>query len=255
MNSIRASKEQRVGLFNPRREVAGAQLRMELLGGFQLWRDRGSEAVPLSVQRLLAFLALQWHGVSRRHVAGAIWPDATEEQAGANLRSALWRSGRSGVLLVETTRTHIGLATSIAVDVREMLSVAERLTDPTSGYDPLDMDLMHLIGDLLPGWYEDWVVMERERLRQIRLHALEVLCRHLLSVQVFDRAVQAGLAAVTGEPLRESANRTLIEAFLAEGNVADAILQYRRYRDMLLEELGVRPSFRLAELVHGLNSE
>jgi DNA-binding SARP family transcriptional activator len=114
---------------------------------------------------------------------------------------------------------------------------------------------MNLIGDLLPGWYEDWVVMERERLRQIRLHALEVLCRHLTSVRVFDRAVQAGLAAVTGEPLRESANLTLIEAFLAEGNVADAILHYRRYRDLLLEELGVRPSFRLAELVHGLNSE
>jgi DNA-binding SARP family transcriptional activator len=65
----------------------------------------------------------------------------------------------------------------------------------------------------------------------------------------FGEAVQAGLAAVKAEPLRESAQRSLIRAHLAEGNLGEALRQYHSFRRLLLEELGVGPSAELEDLV------
>jgi DNA-binding SARP family transcriptional activator len=230
-----------------RKPTGRFQIRINLLDGFQLWHDRAALVTPLSVQRVLALLALQSCTLRRGYVAGVLWPATTEEHAGANLRSALWRANRSGLRLTDTTRTDLRLVSSVTVDVHEMLAAVERVRQPARFSDPTGVDLSNLTGDLLPGWYDDWVVMERERLRQIQLRALEAMSRSLIATRAFDRAVMAALAAVTIEPLRESANRILIEAYLAERNVADAILQYRRYRSLLADELGVHPSFGLSE--------
>ncbi len=105
--------------------------------------------------------------------------------------------------------------------------------------------LPNLAGDLLPGWYDDWVIVERERIRQLRLHALEVLCENLSRSGRHAQAVDAGLSAVAEEPLRESAQRALIAAHLREGNVSEAVRQYDRYRKLLGASLGLEPSFEV----------
>ena len=96
------------------------------------------------------------------------------------------------------------------------------------------------------------MVLERERFRQLRLHALEALCRRLTQAGRFGAAVQAGLAAVAGEPLRESAHRTLIQAHLAEGNPGEAVRQYHLYRRLLAGEFAIEPSAAIRELVRPL---
>ena len=73
--------------------------------------------------------------------------------------------------------------------------------------------------DLLPGWYDDWVIFERERLRQLRLHALEHTARLLLERRDLKTALQLALEAVRTEPLRETATALLMSVYLAEGNV------------------------------------
>jgi DNA-binding SARP family transcriptional activator len=93
------------------------------------------------------------------------------------------------------------------------------------------------------------VVVERERFRQLRLHGLESLCGRLTKSRIFAAAVEAGLAAVAAERLRESGQRVLIEAHLAEGNTVEALRQYRRFRALLRAELGLEPSPDLALLV------
>jgi DNA-binding SARP family transcriptional activator len=65
--------------------------------------------------------------------------------------------------------------------------------------------------------------------------------------------VQAGLAGVSGEPLRESARRALIEAHLAEHNVAAALREYEVFTQLLRTELGLEPSDEIRALIHGLN--
>ena len=111
-----------------------------------------------------------------------------------------------------------------------------------------DVRLVVESGELLPDWYDDWVMIERERLRQLRLHALEIVCRRLAAMRLFGPAVDAGLAAVLDEPLRESAQRALIEAHLAEGNRSEAIRQYNSYRERLYTELRLEPSPGLRRL-------
>ena len=102
---------------------------------------------------------------------------------------------------------------------------------------------------LLPDWYDDWVVIERERLRQLCLHALEQLSADAREQGRYAQATEAGLGAVALEPLRESAHRAVIEAYLAEDNASEALHHYRLFERMLDTKLGLRPSPRLHELV------
>ena len=104
-------------------------------------------------------------------------------------------------------------------------------------------------GDLLPDWDDEWVLLERERFRQIRLHALERSCELLMASGRLTEAIDAGLAALAAEPLRESAHRVLIRAHLAEGNRFEALRQFERYRDLMRSELGLAPSVEIADLI------
>ena len=103
--------------------------------------------------------------------------------------------------------------------------------------------------DLLPGWYDDWALLERERIRQRLLHALEALSCQLVRAGRFAEAVEAAMMAVTAEPLRESAQRVLIQAHLAEGNWVEGRRTFEAYRDMLEHELGVQPEPELAAML------
>lgn len=128
------------------------------------------------------------------------------------------------------------------VDYHDSIALGQTLLhDPRSIEDRL-LDEEAFTRDLLPDWYEDWVVAERERYRQLRLHALESLCLEFVARRRFGSAVLAGIAAVSGEPLRESASAALIRAYLAEGNVGEAIRHYRWFRRLVWDELRVRPS-------------
>jgi DNA-binding SARP family transcriptional activator len=95
--------------------------------------------------------------------------------------------------------------------------------------------------------------MEREHYRQLRLHALESLSEKLTAQGRYAQAVEAGIAAVAAEPLRESAHRTLMKAHLGEGNMTEALHQYRTFRQLLHDELDLGPSEAMEELVRELN--
>jgi DNA-binding SARP family transcriptional activator len=226
-------------------------VRLRLLNGFELIRDGQAIVLPMSAQRLVAFLALTHRWALRGYVAGTLWPEASEEHAGASLRSSLWRLHQPRLDLVRTTRRQLGLAPGVRVDVTVMAAQAGRLIDPDAECRPSDFDLEPLTGDLLPDWYEEWVAVEREGIRQLRLHGLEAMSRRLTAMGRYGEAIQAALAAVAEEPLRESARIALLHAHLAEGNVAEAIRQYSSYRRILFDELGVDPSPAMEDLLNG----
>ncbi|MET0414744.1 MAG: BTAD domain-containing putative transcriptional regulator [Actinoplanes sp.] len=225
---------------------------VQLLRGFCLVVDRERVAISWSAQRLTAFLALHDRPLTRSYVAGTLWPDTTDLKASANLRSSLWRVQRICRHVIDASGQQVWLASHVAVDFRAAQRRAHQLLDPA----PLAGDALaagvrsELAGDLLPDWYDDdWVIVERERHHQLRLYALESLCERLTSAGRHGEAVEAGLAAVSAEPLRESANRVLMEAHLAVGNRCEAIRQYDRFCRQLLDELGVEPSPTLQRLL------
>jgi DNA-binding SARP family transcriptional activator len=115
-----------------------------------------------------------------------------------------------------------------------------------------ELESSELDGDILPGWYDDWVLVERERLRQLRLHALERLAEHAIGQAQYGQAIDIALSAIQADPLRESAHRVLIRAHAAEGNSSLAIRQYREYCRMVREQLKLGPSRELREIVAGI---
>jgi DNA-binding SARP family transcriptional activator len=206
--------------------------------------------VPAGSRRLLAFVALHRSPVERHHAAAVLWPAMPPPRAGGNLRSALWRLRGAGIDVVTADQCGLALASRVTVDVHAVEEWAGRLIDerprPTDlALTPSSTEAL----DLLPGCYDDWAVIERERLRQRILRALEALSRHLVGVHRFGDAVDAAIIAVHAEPLRESAQRTLVEAHLAEGNVVEARRAYRSYALLLRREVGVSPSAGLTSLV------
>jgi DNA-binding SARP family transcriptional activator len=212
-------------------------------------------ALPGGSQRLLAFLALRDRAVERTAVAGTLWPEASEGHAHASLRSAISRLERQARDVVVTTFLDLDLAAGVAVDIRESQALAHRMLEP--GVSPGEGDLSAaavsaLSTDLLPDWYDDWVLLEAEDWRQLRLHALEALSARLTADGRWGDAASAGLAAVAAEPLRESARATLIRVHLAEGNQSEALTEFARYRALLHAELGVEPTPRLTDLVSDL---
>jgi two-component SAPR family response regulator len=144
------------------------------------------------------------------------------------------------------------LCENVDVDVRMMVAFSRRLRDDPSSLAMIDLDavpLIELSSDLLPDWYEEWVQDEREGLRQIRLHTLEVIATTLSEAGRHADAIQAAQAAIRLEPLRETAHRTLVEAHIAEGNWSEARRQFQRCRRLLREELGVEPSDSIRRLL------
>jgi DNA-binding SARP family transcriptional activator len=242
------------GEIRPRKAAAqpGMGPRVGLLGGFELSLEGKAVALPMTAQRLVAFLALRDRPLLRLHVAGTLWPDATEARAGANLRSALWRLGRPGFQLVDVSNGHLALGRGVDVDFHRASDLARRLLDQSSIAEHGVVDELSLAKDMLPDWSDDWVIVEREHFRQLRLHALESLCERLTSLQRFSEAIEAGLAAVAAEPLRESAHRALIKAHLAEGNVGEAAHQYRVFQTLLRNELDLEPSSLMEDIMKGL---
>ena len=142
---------------------------------------------------------------------------------------------------------------AVRVDLREASAQAYRLIDGSAG-DDVSFAGFRLTGELLPDWYDDWLLIEREKYRQLRLHALEALAVRLTSLARYGEAAETALNAIAGEPLRESAHRVLIGVHLAEGNPSEALRHYRLFRDLLLGEIGLTPSAQLEDLVEGLTA-
>lgn len=235
-----------------RQGAESERLDVRLLGGLRV--ARGEDRVPLSGdgRRLVAFLALERGWVPRSFVAGALWLDVTQERAYGSLRSALWRvrSQDEGVVLADGDM--VSLCPDAVVDVETAGDIASLLFSDgsTRACEPSWIDLFSR--ELLPGWYDDFVVIERESLRQQALHALEAIAASLTAEQQFPEAMRAALAAVRLDRLRESAHRAVMCIHIAEGNYSEARRQYEEYADLVEAEFGLAPSPTIDELVCAL---
>ena len=220
-----------------------------MLGGFELSCDGVHVSVPPASQRLIAFLALHDRPLLRLYVAGALWLDAEEARSCANLRSTLWRLRQPGHPIVEATATHVRLASTVVVDVREFVRVARQVLESPDAALDVTFDGGPLEEDLLPDWYDEWVDLERERLRQLRLHAVEAAAEYALAQHRPARAVDLALSALRRDPLRESLHELVIRTHLAQGNRAEAIRYHRGHVARMETEFGLGPSPAIARLL------
>lgn len=201
-------------------------VRLMLLGGFELRVHGEVVDVQPAVKRLAALVALTPHGLARDFAAFQLWPDKDEARARANLRSTLWRLRQLDAAVLWASATHLSLADSVWLDTRDGMAGTER-----DDWVPAPFDT--LMADLLPDWYDEWVEVERERFRQLRLGHLESRAQQALQTGDPSTAIQLALAALAIDSTRCSAHRVVVAAHLAEGNEWEAERERARYRRCL----------------------
>ncbi|MBO0811230.1 MAG: hypothetical protein J2P23_04200 [Microlunatus sp.] len=201
-------------------------------------------------RRLVACLAIHG-GLTRRHAAEILWPQADIGRRLTSLRTALHALRRRVPDLVVSDESSLRLSESAASDLQELRTAIAGVT-ARRGHQPIPSDghrILATTGDLLPGWYDDWVLLERERLRHQRVAALQLLARAALDRRQPRRAVRFATAASEIEPYDDTTEHLLISAQVAIGHLADAVCTYRHYCRRLAEELGVAPAPLVTQLV------
>jgi DNA-binding SARP family transcriptional activator len=223
--------------------------RLDLLGTWRLTASGDALEMGVNGRRMFALLALRGR-CDRPYLAGTLWPECSEAHAQGNLRATLSRLHRRNLAgpLTGSSTGVLALRPEVEVDVHGVLAVARAVLDGDRT-TPRTAVRVLACEDLLLGWYDDWVLVERERLRQLRLYALEQLSGWLLAAGDVARAAEAALDAVAVEPLRETAHAALIRAHLAQGNRAEATRQLQRLAELLDRELGEKPSPTVTDLL------
>jgi DNA-binding SARP family transcriptional activator len=232
--------------------MAAATTSLQLLGSFRMCVGRRVAQIPLQAQRLLAYLAINEVASSRQHLAERLWPYSNGNRAHANLRTALWRIRREAPTSVAADNETVSLEETVVVDYRELVRPGEVLAKET--VDHLEA-VATLRNDLLPGWDEEWLLVERERSRQLRMRRLEELSHRYLELDDVAAAIEAAYASIEIEPLRESAHLALIEAHVRDGNLAEAANQALRLARLVRSELGISPSDRFRERLASMGIE
>jgi len=234
-------------------------LRIKLFGSLELERD-GRPLARFASRKsgeLLAYLALNRKAPhTREHLAGMFWGDSSEERARHTLNTTLWRINRvleppgapaheRGYLRVSPQHIGFNAASGVWLDVAEFerrCELAEQTDAPDQRFALYSQAINLYRGDLLADCYEDWCIVERERLQGLYVRALARLMALNSSNTEFDLAIDCARRILSCDPLREEVHRDLMRLHLDAGQPAAALRQYRQCEDLLRDELGVEPA-------------
>jgi predicted ATPase/DNA-binding SARP family transcriptional activator len=233
-------------------------LHIHLLGDFRLIRDDApvSAVTAPRLHALLAYLLLHRDAPQpRHHLAFLLWPDTTEAQARANLRQLLHSLKQT---LPEAAHFVHADAQTLqwrrdapyrldVADFEQALTQAdvaeqEQHRDAHALRVALEQAIALYHGDLLPSCYDDWILPERERLRQAFTGALQGLMRLLERAGQPREAIPYAERLLRHDPLREDSYRALMRLHAECGDRAGVVRVYHTCTSVLERELGVEPS-------------
>ena len=232
----------------PRRPRAPPPPRLSLLGGFSRPAQRGATA-PGTSRRLVALVAL--HGsVSPGRGGEALWPEAPRDRAAARLRTSLWRLRRcGGQPVLHSAGELLSLTPETVVDLHEWSTLATQVLERPDTAEAVTLAKLEPAGELLPGWYDDWVLRERERIRQLALHVLEVAAGHLLRIGRHAAALDSPSPRCGATPAEKAPTGWRSRCTWPKANHGEAYRQYLCCAKVLATELGQPPSDRLRALI------
>ena len=239
------------------------RIELRLLGQFQLLLD-GKPVDGMSqtrLQLLLAYVTLHRNlTLSRQHLAFLFWPDSSEKQAFANLRKLLYllrqalpAIDRFLALTAETVAWRSDAAFMLDVaDFEAAFQRGETSDSPAAKIAAYQDALALYGGDLLPGFYDDWILVERERLRALYAGALTRLAELYEAQRAYADAIACAQRLLSQDTLQESSHRLLMRLHLLNDDRAAALRVYHTCATLLREELGVDPSPATEELYQRL---
>ncbi len=235
-------------------------LRICLLGQVRIAHADSPSPVKVThrIQALLAYLLLQrQRSHPRETLAGLFWGDHSQERARSCLNTALWRLRQAlepdGVprgtylLTMPTDEVGFNLESNHWLDVgafeEQSSPVLAKPVEAMQADDAqiLGSTLQLYTGELLEGFYDDWALRERERLRRIYLNCLAHLMDYYKYHGAFEKSLLCGQCILDQEPLREEIQREMMRLYVANGQRALAVRQYELCRQTLAAELGIPP--------------
>jgi DNA-binding SARP family transcriptional activator len=234
-------------------------LRIHLLGDFQLFAD-GTPVTSFDLPRLqslLAYLLLHRNvPQSRSHLAYLLWPDSTDAQAHTNLRNLIHKlrqafpSIDSFLRSDRQTLTWLQASPQISwtLDVQEFEeALAQADGGGSASRRALELAVEKNRGDLLPNCYDEWILPERDRLRQALLGALNRLIELQEQERDYSMAIATAQRHLRYDPLQESTYRHLMRLYALIGDRAAAMRMYHTCASTLERDLGVEPSLATRE--------
>ncbi len=217
-------------------------------------------------QELVSYLLLgARHGYHREMLADVLWSHMPTSQPRKYLRQSLWQvqnalrptegQGSGGVLIVEPDWIRLNANADVWADVTEFASAmtmvqevpGKDLTPEHAGIARSAIELY--TGDLLEGWYQDWCLEERQRMRTNYMILLEKLMDYCEAHRLYERGIDYGLRILRIDRSHERTHRNLMRMHHLMGDRTAAFRQYQRCQSALLEDFGIRPSKDTEELL------
>ena len=243
-------------------------LYVELLGRVHV--SIGSDRRPLKLTRqrateLAYFAATRGQLHSREHLVERFWPEEETNRGRANLSSAIWRlqrtlRGGAAPSLSVNSMGDIGFERNAPIWLDSEFFERTLVPAVASPRGPLDKaalgELVKALelyrGEYMPGWYDDWVLTQRERLHALRFRGKLRLLEHYEAVDELEDAIDCGHELLRMDALRETVHRRLMRIYAKHGEPAKVVTQYRMLERMLKSELSVRPSAQTEALYRDL---
>lgn len=211
-------------------------------------------------------LASPQYRATRGGLMAQLWPDRDEESARHRFATTLWRIraalGKAAPMIV-TKGEVIGLNLAAHVWV-DAVAVERRLTAVLAAPQRLVLPgerrrlvrvLGYYRGAFLPERDQEWIMLHRARLQSLYLDALYALTAAAAHTGAWADAQESASRLCAAEPLREDAQRLLMEAYFRCGNRALALRQYRRCQAVLAQELGIPPMPETSALAAAIASD
>ena len=230
-----------------------SDLSISLLGGFGL-RYHEKEITTLRTERLvslLSYLLLNAEKpITRKQLAFTFWAETSEEQSRTNLRNLFHhlRKAFPEISLYLTTEGQtLRWKTDIAFELdvtqfRSALAKAKATREDTVRIEYLREAINLYRGELLPGYYEDWLLTQREELHQAFLNALEQLAALLEDAHQYEEAIEVVDRSIRSEPLNESTYILAMRLHALNNDRAGALQTYHAYVTVMRRELDMEPS-------------
>ncbi len=219
------------------------RLEIKLLGEIEVSLDGQLVKFPTQkAKELFAYLVLHHQSAHpRAPLAGLLWPETDEARAKANLRQTLARLrkmlGPENELWIVASpgalRFHAKDAWTDVAEFERLLQSPDRVS--------LDQAVALYRGPFLSGFYEDWVLIEQERLQTLYREALEQLAELHRANGAYEKAIPIWKQALQAVPWHERAHRELMTLYALAGDRAAALRQFSEYENALQRELSATP--------------
>lgn len=220
-------------------------LEVRLIGRFDIQCD-GKPVILSSraAQCLFAYLILTSGTLHRREkLAGMLWPDGTEQKARTYLRNEIWRIRNA---LSKTSDIEYFLADNLTIGFNPSseywLDIGGlKIRSDTASAEELIKALSNYQGELLPGFYEDWVVLEREQLQMLFAQKIARLLEMLEKERCWNDVLEWAELWISAGQGPETAYRYLMIAYEALGDKAMVDSTYKRCVETM-HQLDLEPS-------------